>query len=141
MKTGSYLEQAGYPTFHLDDALSGRGHPGKNLEQRRFTRAVMPDDTQGLSLFDFQRHILNCPDCVLEELLSAPVEINAFGSGLPLNRAHLLWNSFSKLLYPRILSRYSFHRFSIRITVDIRHCRSNRVHKRFFHPVEKDKAC
>src|SRR3954467_10296923 len=62
MKAGSHFEQAGNAAAY-DDAPAGRlRDPAQDLEKRRFSGSVAPDDTDKLALLDFEVNIAQRPE-------------------------------------------------------------------------------
>src|SRR5690349_2075622 len=65
MKSRSDFEQAGNAAAQADPALGRLRDPGENFEKGGFASAVAADDAEGISLRQFEVHVLQRPEFLL----------------------------------------------------------------------------
>ena len=62
MESGADLEHRGDPSVQAYRAFRRGGYAGYELEKRRFSGSVMPDNTDSFSAFDVERNAFQRPE-------------------------------------------------------------------------------
>src|SRR6266480_7843970 len=65
VETGADFQQAGDSPFETDASRGRFGNPAQNLQQRRFTRAVLADDANHLTFLHLKKYLAQRPELLL----------------------------------------------------------------------------